>query len=82
MRRRVALPANIFGEGLALVGTRLFQLSWREGVAFDLNRQTPVREGWELQEGWKINDKGEIDVFGFKEELVKAFLLKAPKNRE
>ncbi len=32
--RRMALPGNVFGEGLALVGTRLFQLSWREGVAF------------------------------------------------
>jgi glutaminyl-peptide cyclotransferase len=30
---RVALPAELFGEGLALAGDRLVQLTWREGRA-------------------------------------------------
>lgn len=31
--RQVRLPAGEFGEGLAVVGDRLIQLTWREGVA-------------------------------------------------
>jgi glutamine cyclotransferase len=31
--REVALPAGEFGEGLALVGERLIQLTWHEGIA-------------------------------------------------
>src|SRR5215467_12834253 len=31
--RRVDLPAKLFGEGLALGGERLFQLTWRDGLA-------------------------------------------------
>lgn len=32
--RRVDLPQRSFAEGLALVGDRLIQLTWQEGVAF------------------------------------------------
>ncbi len=32
--RRLDLPEDYFGEGLALVGDRLVQLTWREEVAF------------------------------------------------
>jgi glutamine cyclotransferase len=54
--RRVDLPANLFGEGLALVGERLFQLTWRDGLAltYDLaslaenGRFTYSGEGWGL----------------------------------
>lgn len=54
--RRVDLPANLFGEGLALVGERLFQLTWRDGIAlvYDLasfaekGRFTYSGEGWGL----------------------------------
>lgn len=31
---RSAVPAEFFGEGLARVGNRLFQLTWQAGVAF------------------------------------------------
>jgi glutaminyl-peptide cyclotransferase len=37
--REVALPGNEFGEGLAMVGNRLFQLTWREGVAHVWRRE-------------------------------------------
>jgi glutamine cyclotransferase len=54
--RRFNLPAEIFAEGLALVGDRLIQLSWREGVAIEYALDTfePARiynyntEGWGL----------------------------------
>jgi probable HAF family extracellular repeat protein len=50
---------------------------WRNGVIFNLNRQTFVRNGWDLQEGREINAEGEITVYGVKERLVDCFLLKA-----
>lgn len=34
VRRRVDLEERFFGEGLALVGDRLIQLTWQHGVAF------------------------------------------------
>jgi glutamine cyclotransferase len=34
VRRRLNLPPGFFAEGLALVGERLIQLTWREGSAF------------------------------------------------
>ncbi len=54
--RKEALPGNIFGEGLALAGTRLFQLSWREGVAFswDLASFAKGPEFHYAGEGWGL----------------------------
>ncbi len=54
--RRMELPPEIFGEGLALAGDRLVQLSWREGKAFfygaaefqSLGQATYTGEGWGL----------------------------------
>src|SRR5687768_16736732 len=45
-----------FGEGLARVGERLVQLTWREGIAFVWNMNTLQKEG-ELTyagEGWGL----------------------------
>lgn len=49
-----ALPRNVFGEGLTLVGERLYQLSWKEGRVFASNARTlaPVREFPLSGEGW------------------------------
>jgi glutamine cyclotransferase len=52
----VNLPAELFGEGLALVGQRLFQLTWKNGVALVWDRATLQKqaeftyegEGWGL----------------------------------
>jgi glutaminyl-peptide cyclotransferase len=38
--RGVRLPAEFFGEGIALVGDRIFQLTWLEGVGFIFDRDT------------------------------------------
>jgi glutaminyl-peptide cyclotransferase len=54
--QRVDDPVNVFGEGLALDGNRLFQITWREniGYVYDLNALTQVGtisydgEGWGL----------------------------------
>jgi glutamine cyclotransferase len=54
--RRQDLSREIFGEGLALVGDRLYQLSWQAGQAFvytldDFRRVATFRysgEGWGL----------------------------------
>lgn len=56
------LPANIFGEGLARVGDRLVQLSWRERTAFfyDLSlvpKGTLSYEG----EGWGLTSVSTAD---------------------
>lgn len=54
--QRVELPANTFGEGLALWEDRLFQLTWQEGIGFIyaltdfafLGQFTYPTEGWGL----------------------------------
>jgi glutaminyl-peptide cyclotransferase len=45
VRRKVDVPAEYFAEGLALVGERLIQLTWREGVAFVYDRATFEKTG-------------------------------------
>lgn len=58
--RRVELPQAVFGEGLALAGDRLVQLSWREGRAF-LYRAADFGALGELSyagEGWGLTYDG------------------------
>lgn len=43
--RRIELPKNEFGEGLALAGGKLVQLTWREGVAPTYDLATFTRNG-------------------------------------
>lgn len=52
---RHRLPANLFGEGLAVVGKRIVQLTWHAGIGFvyddwlDLQRQFRFHgQGWGL----------------------------------
>ncbi|MGQ9889552.1 MAG: glutaminyl-peptide cyclotransferase [Aggregatilineales bacterium] len=63
---QVNLPANYFGEGLALVGDRLVQLSWQNGVAFVYNLEAVVQNAVQLAtfflyegEGWGLCYDGE-----------------------
>ncbi|WP_219413151.1 glutaminyl-peptide cyclotransferase [Pseudonocardia nigra] len=54
--RAVPLPGELFGEGITVVDDRIWQLTWRDGVAlewdratFTLLRQVPMDgEGWGL----------------------------------
>jgi glutaminyl-peptide cyclotransferase len=54
--RRVDLPSNLFGEGLALAGGKLVQLTWREGVAptYDLATFAKNGEFTYAGEGWGL----------------------------
>ncbi len=40
VEQQVALPADVFGEGLAAVDDQLVQLTWQEDLSFRYNRQT------------------------------------------
>jgi glutaminyl-peptide cyclotransferase len=56
VRQRVALPPEVFGEGLTVVDQQIWQLTYREGYAFrrdratlaELERVTYTGEGWGL----------------------------------
>jgi glutamine cyclotransferase len=56
VERSVPLPGQLFGEGVTVVGDRIWQLTWRDGVALEwdrasltLRRQVPLDgEGWGL----------------------------------
>jgi glutamine cyclotransferase len=54
--RRVALPKNLFGEGLALVGNRLVQLTWQERLAlvYDVYRFERVGQFSYDGDGWGL----------------------------
>ena len=56
VERGVDLPADLFGEGLARVGGRLFQLTWQNGRALVWNLAT-LRKEREISyqgEGWGL----------------------------
>ncbi len=55
-RQRVAVPAAYFAEGLALVGERLLQLTWREGILLIYDRKTlgKTAEVHYQGEGWGL----------------------------
>jgi glutaminyl-peptide cyclotransferase len=56
VRRAVPLPGQLFGEGITVVDSRIWQLTWRDGVVLEwdratltLRRQLPLDgEGWGL----------------------------------
>jgi glutamine cyclotransferase len=59
--RKVDVASPIFAEGLALVGDRLIQLTWQNGVALLYDRATFAKQG-ELTyrgEGWGLCRDGE-----------------------
>lgn len=59
--RRVALPAEQFAEGLALVGDRFYQLTWLEGIVrlWSRDRFEPAGELSYEGEGWGLAYDGE-----------------------
>lgn len=58
--RRVSLPDELFGEGLARVGNRLVQLTWQEGRAlvYDMLRFEQVGQFQYDGEGWGLCHDG------------------------
>jgi len=59
--RKTDLSARFFGEGLALVGERLIQLTWEEGVArvYDRNTLKPLDQFEYEGEGWGLAFDGQ-----------------------
>lgn len=60
VERQVDLPASLFGEGLASVGSRLIQLTWTSGVARVYDRESfeLVREYGYATQGWGLCHDG------------------------
>lgn len=56
VRRSAALPGDLFGEGITVVGDRIWQLTWRDGVALEWDRtDLTVRRRVRLDgEGWGL----------------------------
>jgi glutamine cyclotransferase len=62
VRRKVALPTNEFGEGITVVGDRLYQLTWRggRGHIYDPTTLTPVDSFTYAGEGWGLTTDGRL----------------------
>jgi glutaminyl-peptide cyclotransferase len=61
VRRAVAVPHNYFGEGITVVGDRIWELTWRDGVAVEWDKATftPLREVPVAGEGWGLCRDGD-----------------------
>ncbi|MDB4886650.1 MAG: glutamine cyclotransferase [Gemmatimonadetes bacterium] len=61
-RRQVALPASDFGEGIAAVGARLYQLTWKGGLGrvYDIATLAPVDSFHYEGEGWGLASNGRL----------------------
>lgn len=60
VEQRRDVPAPYFGEGIVVLGDRLFQLTWKNGVAFVYDRATfaPRGEFRYEGEGWGLTSDG------------------------
>ncbi|MGO4444534.1 glutaminyl-peptide cyclotransferase [Mycobacterium sp. 2YAF39] len=61
VRRAAAVPNNYYGEGITVVGDRIWELTWQNGVAveWDKNTLTPLREVPVTGEGWGLCNDGD-----------------------
>jgi glutamine cyclotransferase len=55
------LDAAYFGEGIAVLGDRIYQLTWQNGVGFVYDRESfqPVQQFSYPTEGWGLTHDGE-----------------------
>jgi glutamine cyclotransferase len=62
IRRRVPLPPTEFGEGIAAVGNRLYQLTWRggRGHVYDAATLAQVDSFTYVGEGWGLASDGKM----------------------
>lgn len=62
-RRRILLPSSMFGEGITITDTDLWQLTWKDGVAFRRDPRT-LEERERIRyagEGWGICHQPEAE---------------------
>jgi glutamine cyclotransferase len=61
LRRAAPAPNDYYGEGITVVDDRIWELTWRNGVAVEWDRATltPVREAPVDGEGWGLCRDGE-----------------------
>jgi glutaminyl-peptide cyclotransferase len=62
VRRKMPLPATEFGEGIAVVGNRLYQLTWQggRGHVYNANTLTPIDSFSYAGEGWGLATDGRM----------------------
>jgi glutaminyl-peptide cyclotransferase len=61
VRRAVPIPDNYFGEGISVVGDRIWELTYRDGAAVEWDKRTltPLREVPFAGEGWGLCRDGD-----------------------
>jgi glutamine cyclotransferase len=61
VRRSVPLPGKLFGEGITVMGDRIWQLTWKDGVALEWDRAslTLLRQVQIDGEGWGLCHDGD-----------------------
>ncbi|WP_339869415.1 glutaminyl-peptide cyclotransferase [Pseudohongiella nitratireducens] len=61
VKQRIPLSARFFGEGIAVAGERLFQLTWRENTIFeyDVASLERVNSHYLATEGWGVTWDGQ-----------------------
>lgn len=59
--RAVPSPNNYYGEGITVVGDRIWELTWQNGVAVEFDKATmkPLREVPISGEGWGLCNAGD-----------------------
>lgn len=62
VKKSIQLPNEIFGEGIAILGDKIFQLSWQEQRGFVYNKNTleKIRDFMYPGEGWGLTTDGKL----------------------
>ncbi|HEX6629834.1 MAG TPA: glutaminyl-peptide cyclotransferase [Gemmatimonadaceae bacterium] len=60
VQRRLELAPQYFGEGISIIGDRLYQLTWKhqKGFVYDLKTLAPVDSFTYTGEGWSLTTDG------------------------
>jgi len=58
--RKIDLPANVFGEGITVLGDRIYQVTWTSQKGYVYDRQTLrlIREFGYAGQGWGLTNDG------------------------
>lgn len=73
--KRIALPRDVFGEGIAMAGDRLFLLSWKAGKAWALDKDSlqVLREFRYGGEGWGLTHNGDRFILSDGSDLLRFY---------